>query len=267
MIEALPRDEPGRLNNSPLALVVAQVRFPAILSIQSDDRLLARFQDAIRETYPFLSVGHQVGFSVGPQGIEQQQNSGKIYQFTDVNRQWTVTLSADAVSLEARRYTSYEDFSERIFRVITAAQSIYRIDVRQRVGLRYVNEIRHPEASEAAHWASLINPQLLGLLADDRVVPLLSASYQEASLQLPTGGLTIRHGHFVQGTTVPSIFGDAPKDEGPFYLLDFDAFHESFAALDVHTLNELFQGYNHTMFQLLRWGVQDKLFAYLKGDG
>lgn len=267
MIESLPQHEPERLKRSPLALVVAQVQFPAILAIQTDDALLAHFQEQIRDKYPYLFLGQQFGFTVGSQGVEQQQVAAKVYQFADANRDWSVTLTTNSIALEARNYTNYGDFSERVLRIVDAARKVYRIEFRQRLGLRYVNEIKHPRVRNPEDWISLINPQLLGPLADERLSYLVNFSYQETGLKLKSGGLTLRHGHFAQGTTVAPAPGDTPSQETePFYLLDFDAFDEEGRDLDGHTLEELLRSYNHTMFQLLHWGVQEELFDYLKGE-
>lgn len=266
MIESLPQPQPERLEKSPLALVVAQVQFPAILSIQTDDARLASFQDEIRDRYPLLFLGQQFGFNVGPQGVEQQQVAAKVYQFADASRDWTVTLTLNSVGLEARNYTDYADFSERVLSLVDAARKVYRIESRQRLGLRYVNEIRHPSVRTAGDWTSLINPQLLGPLADEGLSSRFNFSYQEAGLQLDNGQLTLRHGHFAQGTTVAPPPGIVPQPQtDPFYLLDFDAFDEASRDLHGNALEELLRSYNHTMFQLLHWGVQKELFDYLKG--
>ncbi len=266
MIETLPPVEPERLRNAQLALVVAQLQFPTILSIQTDQTLLARFQEEIRDKYPYLFLGQQFGFQVGLQGVEQQQAASRVYQFTDATREWSVTLTTSAVALEARNYTDYGDFSERVLRIVDAARKVYKIEFRQRLGLRYVNEIRHPDVKTAEGWTSLINPQLLGPLADERLSSHFNFSYQEAGLQLSNGQLAIRHGHFAQGTTVVPPPGSMPQEQdGPFYLLDFDAFDEEGRDLGEHALEELLRSYNHTMFQLLHWGVQRELFEYLRG--
>ncbi len=265
MIDALPQYEPEQLPNSPLALVVAQIRFPPVLSIQTDDRSLARFQDLVRDRYPFVFIGQQIGFNVGPQGIEQQQTPGRIYQFTDSNREWAVSLAVDSVALEARRYTNYADFSQRILDLITAVKEVYKVTERVRLGLRYINEIRYPNASKVTDWAPLLRHELLGLAASREITPLIKSTLQELSLDLPSGGLTIRHGYVPQGTTVVPLPGEPLQDAGPFYLLDFDAFDEQRRNVDDRTLEERLAGYNHTMFQLFRWLVQDSLYAYLKG--
>jgi len=268
LIETLPPAEPERLRNAQLALVAAEVHFPAILSIQTDQVLLARFQDQIRDRYPYLFLGQQFGFSIGPQGVEQpQQASGRLYQFADTERQWMVTLTANSIALQSRDYTDYEGFSERLLRILASARDVYKISNRQRLGLRYVNEIRHPKARSPEDWNSLINPELLGLLANKGLSPLIASSFQEASIRLNNGALTLRHGHFAQGTTVPPPPGEPPADGGPFYLLDLDAYDEEGTDLDDHTIDQLLKSYNQTMFQLLCWSVQEELFEYLKGDG
>ena len=58
LIDALPRYDSVPLENAPLTLTVAQVRFPVNMAIPTDDSLLARFQGQIRNFYPVLSVGH-----------------------------------------------------------------------------------------------------------------------------------------------------------------------------------------------------------------
>jgi uncharacterized protein (TIGR04255 family) len=265
MIDALPRYEPELLRNDQLALAVAQIRFTPVLSIQTDRAALARFQDLLRDRYPFVFVGQQIGLDVGLQGIEQQQASARIYQFADADREWAVSLSVDSVALEARRYTDFGDFSHRIMELIAAIKDVYRITERQRLGLRYINEIHYPGASSPSDWTSLLRHELLGLVANSEIAPSIASSLQELRLTLPGGGLTIRHGHLPQGTTVVPLPGETLQDAGPFYLLDFDAFDEQGRDLDDRTLNELLLSYNHTMFQLLHWLVHDDLYGYLKG--
>jgi len=253
------------LFNDPLALVVAQIRFPPVLSIQTDEKSLARFQDLLRDRYPFVFVGRQIGLNVSPQGIEQQQTSGKIYQFADADREWAVSLAVDSVALEARHYTDYDDFSQRIMSLLAAVKEVYRVAVRQRLGLRYINEIRYPEVSTVTDWIPLLRHELLGLAANREIAPSVESTLQELSLNLPSGGLTIRHGYVPQGSTVAPLPGEQLQNAGPFYLLDFDAFDEKGRDLDDRTVDELLQSYNHTMFQLFRWLVQDDLYEYLKG--
>ena len=264
----LPQHEPVTLERSPLVLVVAQISFPARLSISTDDSLLAQFQDKIRDLYPVLLIGHGVGFSIGPEGIQQQQAPTRSFQFADSERQWTVALAANAISLETRNYRDIDEFVDRLMVVVAAANDTYQMSAWNRIGLRYINEIRYPGADTPAAWRSLINPHLLGPLSDDTIVPSVRTAYQELSLEIPDGALTIRHGFFPQGTTVTPAPGMSPPNEtlGPFYLMDLDAFDDKGGRLDDEMFNSLFRSYNKSVYSIFRWGLTERLFEYPKGS-
>lgn len=264
----LPQHEPVDLERSPLALVVAQVSFPTILSISTDDNLLAQFQGKIRDSYPNLLIGHGFGISIGLGGIEQQPSPTRNFQFADSGRRWTVALSANAISLETRNYQDIDEFLDRLLRVVTAAKDTYKISAWERVGHRYVNEIRYPDADTPAAWRSLINPHLLGPLSDDNIVSSVRTAYQELTLEVPDGTLTVRHGYLPQGTTVVPAPGTNPSSEtlGPFYLMDFDAFDDKGGEMNNETLDGLLRSYNKSIYSLFRWGLTGRLFEYLKGS-
>jgi uncharacterized protein (TIGR04255 family) len=149
-----------------------------------------------------------------------------------------------------------------------AAKDTYRLSVQERIGLRYVNEIRYPGADTPAAWRPLIKPELLGPLSDDNIVPSVRTAYQELSLGIPDGELTIRHGFVLQGTTVVLVPGANPPSEplGPFYLFDLDAFDAKGGEIDNEMLDGLLRSYNKTVYSLFRWGLTERLFEYLKGS-
>jgi len=265
IINTLPQYEPERLERSPIVLAVAQITFPAILSIQTDDKLTAQFQEKIRGPYPFLSVGHQVEFSLSLGGIQQQQLPNRSFQFTDSEQRWTVTLSANSIALETRHYTDANEFMERLLTVVAAAKESFELSVQERVGLRYINEIRHPEADTPVAWRPLIRSELLGPLADDHIAYHIVSASQELGIEIPEGRLTLRHGYIPQGSTVGTKHETKPPD-GPFYLLDLDAFDDKAREVDNEVLDRLFRSYNRTIYSLFRWGISERLFEYLKGS-
>jgi uncharacterized protein (TIGR04255 family) len=263
--DVLPYYDPVPLERSPLVLSVAQIQFPAIMAIATDDTFIAQFQERVRNFYPFLKVGHQAGFSLSGGGIQPQQLSTRFFQFTDSERLWTVTLATNAVSLEARRYTDIEEFVDRLSKILAAVKDIYSVSIRERAGLRYINEIRYPDADTPSDWRPLIRNQLLGPLSDESISRNAVAMSQELVLDIPDGNLAIRHGFFPQGNAVAPIPGtDQPA--GPFYLFDLDAYDESSKDMDEGTLEELFRSYNSVQYSLFRWGLEQRLFSYLKGS-
>ncbi len=265
LTNALPQYDPEPLERSPLALTVAQIRFPVNMTIPTDDGLLARFQGQVRNFYPVLSVGHQAGFSLSPGGIQPQQLSTRFFQFTDPERQWTLTLASDALSLETRHYTEADEFMDRLLKVVAAAKDTYDLTIRQRVGLRYVNEIRYPGADTPADWRTQLRPELLGVIADENLARSIVSATQEITFEIPDGNLTIRHGFLPQGNAVALLPG-TEQTSGPFYLFDLDAYNDESGDLDEKTLDKLFRGYNSVIYNLFRWALEGRLFDYLKGS-
>jgi uncharacterized protein (TIGR04255 family) len=265
VISTLPQHDPVDLEYSPIALAIVQLRFPDILSIQTDEKLIAKYQEQVRRDYPYYYAGQQVELLLSPQGVVQQPAAANNWQFKDIEQNWTITLTVNSISLEAKNYTSVSEFAGRMEDVLLAAQEVFGIAVRNRVGLRYVNEIRHPKVEKPSDWRQLMNPTLLGLLSDNAISSNVESTLQELRLSIPNGSLIVRHGA-AQGTTVaPDPQAPTPPN-GEFYLFDLDAYDEGGVELNVDKLVELIKGYNRIIYSLFRWGIKDELFEYLKGD-
>jgi len=109
---------------APLVRVLAQVRFPCILKIDSKEAV-ARFQEEIRRDYPLLEqeVSQQFQIQMGPGGPAIREVPGKLWRFCDAEKKWRITLVTDSVSLETDFYLSREDFLARWTTVLaTTAQ-------------------------------------------------------------------------------------------------------------------------------------------------
>jgi uncharacterized protein (TIGR04255 family) len=108
------------LRNAPIVSVIAQVRFPAVMSIQPDSSFVAPFQEALRKDYPILRQERQLQILLGPSGA-LPQDGGMILRFEQQDPDaWQVTLAPTFVSLSAKRYTSRGDFLSRLAVVLHA---------------------------------------------------------------------------------------------------------------------------------------------------
>lgn len=159
-------------NNNQLADVICQLRFPEILSIAAN--LPAEFQEAIRSTYPNYSskmeaaapklTGRPGSFSL------ENQPSTVNYQFTSADGIWRINLTSRFISLSCSKYTCWEDFAKRLDMPLAAFIQVYRPAHFERVGLRYLNFISKRALSlENSHFCDMIEPQYLGILADDDI--------------------------------------------------------------------------------------------------
>lgn len=211
--------------NNPLKVVVLQVRFSPIL-VLAQPAGVAQFQEAIRDAYPRAEApAQQVTLAVGPTGFMPPIGQPGPWRFLDESG-WVVGLATDYVSLEATKYECFEQFEPRAAMVLKAAQDTLALRERGRLGLRYVNEINHPDAFTVADWRTLLDPELLGVcggeLFGDRVIQTL----QQIDLRLDEGVLTVRH-------------GCNTSREGPHpYVIDLDAHDDQTRPFDVDEILE-----------------------------
>ena len=157
---------------NPLAEVICQLRFPEILSIQT--QLPANFQEAIREEYPQYSARNEVSppkltGTPGNLRMENQQQKNN-YQFVSADGVWRVNLTSTFISLACCRYTGWEDFAAKLDKPLAAFIKTYRPAYFERVGLRYLNFFSRKALDlDGVPFSKLIAPCYLGPLADEEV--------------------------------------------------------------------------------------------------
>ena len=172
---------------SPLVEVICQLRFPVILSIDSQPPY--QFQEAIRREYPQF-VQRQDNLPPKPvNGKMVPQGTQPNYQFVDKDSHWKVNLSKNFISLSTNRYTRWEDFAKRLDKVLAVFIRQYQPAYFERVGLRFINSIsRKALELEAEPWRELIQPGYLGLLADDDVREVgIAGDGQRYDIPIPGG--------------------------------------------------------------------------------
>ena len=161
-----------------LGEVICQLRFPQILTIEAN--IPAQFQEAIRAAFPVYSVRKETPAPklVGQPGqmkLEPQQPANN-YQFVSEDGAWRVNLTSTFISLACTRYTTWEDFAQKLDMPLAAFIQIYRPAYFERVGLRYMNFIsRRDLGLEGTPWRQLLQNKYLGLLADEEVAETAAA--------------------------------------------------------------------------------------------
>ncbi len=155
-----------------LGEVICQLRFPEILTIETN--VPDRFQEAIRGAFPRYSSRKEtpapklVG-APGKMQLEPQKPCNN-YQFVSEDGFWRVNLTSTFISLACNRYTCWEDFAKKLDMPLAAFIQIYRPAYFERVGLRYLNFISRKELElEGVPFRELLQPQYLGLLADEEI--------------------------------------------------------------------------------------------------
>ena len=157
-VDPLPHEVP--LPNAPLERVIAQVRFPQVLSI-SKREFVASFQEAIREQYPVLQVEQTQEVMFGPQGTMPTPPQ-VIWRLLAADEKWRVSLALDFLAIETTSYESRTDFLNRFSFVLAALETHVRPKIMQRLGMRYIDRVSGEPFTEIRR---LVRSEVLGVSA------------------------------------------------------------------------------------------------------
>ncbi len=255
-----PSVEEVPLRNSPLVGVIAQVRFPAVMSIQPDSSFVAPFQEALRKDYPVLRQERQLQVLIGPSGASPH-DAGVILRFEQQDPDaWQVTLAPTFVSLSAKRYTRRSDLLSRLTVVLHALDSWLDPKVCDRVGVRYIDRVT---GEHLAQLAKLVRPEVLGI----KGVPTGGAvevvhTLADALFRLDDASeLRSRWGLLPTGATYDP--GIEPAGEQS-WVLDLDHYTAQPGDFDLAAISERVSTFCDRIYRFFRWSVTDD---FLKAYG
>jgi uncharacterized protein (TIGR04255 family) len=260
--------EPGPIDEIPLARaplvrVLSQVRWPTLTQMQAElfAAVAAEFGRAISVDYPIYGEQQEVQIVLTPNGPTQQA-AGIIYQFQSSDENWRVSLSTTFITLEVSRYTSIEDFRDRLASILRSLQNVVSIPQASRIGFRYVNRVDEPDTY--ARIGELVNPLVMG----GGSVPLVSGaalmqSVSESLFIVGENRLLARWAHLPpRGTTDPTI--DA--SDMPSWLLDLDTFKEGHSDFTPESLAAQSEELSRVGYKFFRWAVKSEFLKVYGGD-
>lgn len=161
-----------KYGKNQLADVICQLRFPQILSINTD--LPTQFQEIIRGDYPVYTRNTETPaprITGTPGNLQLEAQPATInYQFTSADGVWRINLTSGFVSLACNKYTTWEEFARHLDTPLAAFIQIYKPAYFERIGLRYMNFIsRNDLTLGQSPFSELIQSAYLGILAEDDV--------------------------------------------------------------------------------------------------
>lgn len=199
----------------------------------------------------------QIGFQAEPLNA--------LWKFTDLEGNWSVSLTQDFVTIETRAYAHFEDFIKRLRWVLQALIDTVEPGLARRIGLRYINEIRSPELT----WTDIVRPELLGVLALESFRNSCDQAVQALSLRANEAQINFQQGLFSGGTTVVPKAGEQPL-ASPFYLLDIDMFQQFAPPISLEKnateISEYVEHFHATISELFRWATTDEYRASIGGN-
>ncbi len=253
------------LPKAPLVHVVAQVRFPPILSILRAESVVD-FQEALRADYPHLHRDDFKNIAIGP-GREPNVSDTVIWRFSDQreSKAWRVSLGTDFVALETRRYGSRDDFVARLRAVLGSVEACFRPAEAQRVGLRYINRL---EGEAVRRIGELVQPSVLGVLqpdggSTDRLRGATVHLMTQAQFMASEGVILCRWGHLPPNTTYDPDVLQAIGE--PSWSLDLDMFSQQASPFESDKLVLLTKAFAKRMYSVFRLMVTDEFLRFHGG--
>lgn len=243
------------LPNAPLGLVVAQVRFPAVLAVDVDSgrELVAAFQERIRDSYPLMEERREVSINLVEPDFAPKTTSGQLFRFSSTDHAWQISLSRSFIALQTNNYTDRADFIDRLGVVLDALVSTIKPAVCERLGVRYSSRLADPVL--LARLPELIRPEILGAAVgfdagDDGVRRVHMVT--DSMYALPEALLRARWGIIPSGTTIDA---DIPPASSESFFIDIDVFSTVVMPLDPTAIVDRVRELCNRQYRYFRWIV------------
>ena len=246
-------------SKNPLWEVICQLRFPAILKIDSE--IPASFQEKVRDSFP-LSEEEEIVLPVDvPPELVQlfkanrpTQLSRRTWRFISEDNNWIISLARDSATLSTHKYLRWEEFREKLALMCNALVAEYRPSFITRAGLRYRDLIiRSRLGLEDVPWAELLEKHIAGELSAQPLGEAIKEANHAVLAEFPEEKLKLglRHGT-----------GRHEGQDETGYVIDSDFFSEAKTEV-THVLEQL-NFFNRMAGRLFRWCITERLHAAME---
>ncbi|CMD09573.1 membrane protein [Mycobacterium tuberculosis] len=213
--------------NAPVALVTVEIRHPTTDSLtESANRELKHL---LINDLPIERQAQDVSWGMTAPGGAPTPVADRFVRYINRDNTTAASLKNQAIVVETTAYRSFEAFTDVVMRVVDARAQVSSIVGLERIGLRFVLEIRVPAGVDGRiTWSNWIDEQLLG---PQRFTPggLVLTEWQGAAVYRelqPGKSLIVRYGPGMGQALDPNyhLRRITPAQTGPFFLLDIDSF-------------------------------------------
>lgn len=214
--------------NAPLEFVACEIRVPTAPRLVRDETFEA-LTDALRDVLPIpdteqIQTLTVIGGKDG--GVETERR----FRFLNRERTTSAVVARNAITVETTDYREFGDFRALVLTVADAVATTTKIVGIERIGLRYIDEVRVPDQiTDASGWRGWISDEVVGVLT-------VTDGYDTDALQTvlrlagkDSTGVVLRYAAMVG----EGVVGDgplrrrAPVSSGPFFVIDTDSYRTS----------------------------------------
>jgi uncharacterized protein (TIGR04255 family) len=253
--------------SAPVALVTMEIRHPATDSLT--EASTGELRRLLSDFLPIERQAQDVAWAMGAGG-SPQPTAERFVRYVNRDNTLAASMKTQAVTIETTEYTNFEALVDLMMRVVDARSRFSPIVGVERLGLRYVLEVRIPMGVDGrVEWGNWIAEPLLG---PQRIAPAGltltewqgAAVYREAQ---PGRSMIVRYGPGM-GQALDANFHlrrTMPAQQGPFFLLDIDSFWTPIGSIpefDRDTVLATFQD----LYEPARTVFQEMLTSRLRDD-
>jgi uncharacterized protein (TIGR04255 family) len=242
-----------RLERSPLAVVLFQVRFPGPVTRIEQAIDANEIAQSLSSEYPFADRQEVVSFVIQPGHLPSAQKSDNTtaMSLSDASQKWTLNVARDSVSLTTTAYENRDDLLLRAAHIFQTLSQVAAPPAVARVGLRYINRISDVEVikklCENQGLAEPIRQQQQFSLANNEIQSALTElTYAWTAQQR----LQARWGLLPPGQSIANPLEPLPNSS---WLLDIDAFDESRFDFSPDLVVERLKILSEKAYRYFRW--------------
>lgn len=207
---------------APLAWVACEICFPVVPGLTDEDSFRS-LAEAFSHSFPIPRDGVQP-----PDGELDALAPERHLRFLNKSHTMSMSLTRCSLTAETTDYKQWGHFKSDVLNAAEAVSSLARIVGIERIGLRYINEIRVPASiGNALGWKGWINEEVLGHLQQ---VPEYSPESFGTALCCKKDGYSLNV--WYAALTGQGVVLDEPLKRrrsvahGPFFVIDTDSFLE-----------------------------------------
>ena len=211
---------------APVALVTMEIRHPATDSLS--ESATAALKELLVDELPIERQAQDAAWAVSPGGGPTLATES-FARYLNLDNTLAASMRAQAIVIETTAYSEFETLLEVVMRVLDARQQVSPVAGVERVGLRYILELRASGGRHGrADWTDWIAEPLLGpqrIAPDSLSLTELqgAAVYQETQ---PGKSMILRYGPGMGQALDPNFYlrRMLAVDAGAFFMLDIDSF-------------------------------------------
>lgn len=248
---------------NPLQLVICQLRFPAILRI--DTEIPAAFQEKIRKSFPIYRAIRQPQVEIGlPEPLSkilrEQLNVLTVpvtHEFESADNRWSLALCDTFLALTDRKYVRWEEFRQNLDFPLHSLESEYGPAFFDRIGLRYQNLIRRSTFGlENVGWSELLKPHIAGELSSQDVASEIEQAARQVVIAVKNGMVQVQHGIIAQ-----------KRDDGSLeqcFGIDADFYRDQ--RTEVTNGRSILDEFSRVAGWLFQWCITPRLHAAMQPE-